>query len=128
MDGDSESRLTNRNISCIILVYVWYRLDFVESSAMKFMSVREFRTSPVGKELQGDAEIVLTSNGKPVAVVTAVSPETVERDLLAWRRARARIALDEARAAARAAGLDRLTMKEIDAEISRARRARRKKR
>ncbi len=62
---------------------------------MRFISVREFRGSSgdVWKELLTDQELVITSNGKPIAIVSAVSEETLEDALRAIRRARAMAAV-----------------------------------
>jgi antitoxin (DNA-binding transcriptional repressor) of toxin-antitoxin stability system len=92
---------------------------------MKFMSIRDFRSRPIRKDLVSEGEIVLTANGQPIAIVSPVHADTLEDELLAWRRARARIALERIRARARTKGLDELTMDEIDAEIVAARRERR---
>lgn len=95
---------------------------------MKFVAIRELRskTASIRQDLAQAREIVLTANGRPFAVMTPVSPETVEEEIQAIRRARARSAIDGLRAAAKSAGIDTLTMKDIDAEITAARRARRK--
>jgi antitoxin (DNA-binding transcriptional repressor) of toxin-antitoxin stability system len=94
---------------------------------MKFVTIREFRnhTAAVRKELQTEREIILTANGRPFAMMTPVAPDTVEREVLALRRARARTLLDEIRAEARAAGMDKWTMEDMDAFIAKARAERR---
>jgi len=92
---------------------------------MRFMSIRDFRSRPIRKDLASDREIVLTANGQPVAGVSAVDPDTVEDELVALRRARARVAIDRMRAQTKAHGLDKMTMGEIDAIIADVRRKRR---
>jgi len=72
-----------------------------------------------------DREVVVTANGRPFAGMTRVEPDGVEEEILAIRRARARTALSRIRAKAKADGLDRMTMDEIDAIIAKARRERR---
>ena len=49
---------------------------------MKFVTVRQFRsnTAKVCKELETGREIVLTSNGKPFAMLTPVDPDAVEEE------------------------------------------------
>jgi antitoxin (DNA-binding transcriptional repressor) of toxin-antitoxin stability system len=96
---------------------------------MKFVTIRELRskTASIRQDLAQAREIVLTANGRPFAVMTPVSPETVEEEIQAIRRARTRAAIDALRAAAKVAGADKLTMKDIDAEIAAARRSRRKR-
>ena len=63
---------------------------------MRFISVREFRgkSGDVWKELAEEQELVITSNGKPIAIISAVSEETLEDSLRAIRRARAMAAVD----------------------------------
>ena len=92
---------------------------------MKFMSIRDFRSRPIRKNIAAEREIVLTANGQPIALVSAVGPDNLEDELLALRRARARVAIDRMRAQAKAHGLDKMTMDEIDAIIAEVRRKRR---
>ena len=97
---------------------------------MKFVTIRELRskTASIRQDLMQAGEIVLTANGRPFAVMTPVSAETVEEEIQAIRRARTRAAIDGLRIAAKAAGVDKLAMGGIDAEVAAARRARRKRR
>jgi antitoxin (DNA-binding transcriptional repressor) of toxin-antitoxin stability system len=94
---------------------------------MKFISIRDLRNDTAGlrRDLQADREIAVTANGRPIAIMTRVDPDTVEEEILAIRRARARAALSRMRDRARSEGLDRLTMDQIDDIVSRARRDRR---
>jgi antitoxin (DNA-binding transcriptional repressor) of toxin-antitoxin stability system len=94
---------------------------------MKFVTIRDLRgsTARLRRDLQEDREIVLTANGRPFALMTPIDPDNVEEEVLAIRRARAQAALSRIRAKAKADGLDRTGMAEIDAIIARARRERR---
>jgi antitoxin (DNA-binding transcriptional repressor) of toxin-antitoxin stability system len=94
---------------------------------MKFVTIRDLRskTAAIRKDLEQEREIVLTANGRPFAVMTPVGSDTVEEEIRAIRRARAKAAVERIRAQAKARGLDKLTMKEIDTLIAEARRARR---
>jgi antitoxin (DNA-binding transcriptional repressor) of toxin-antitoxin stability system len=94
---------------------------------MKFISIRDLRNNTAGlrRDLQADREIVVTANGRPIAVMTRVGPDNVEEEILAIRRARARAALSRIRVRAKAEGLDRLSMDQIDAIVAQARRERR---
>jgi antitoxin (DNA-binding transcriptional repressor) of toxin-antitoxin stability system len=94
---------------------------------MKFISIRDLRNDTAGlrRDLQADREIVVTANGRPIAIMTRVDPDTVEQEILAIRRARVRSALSRMRDRARSEGLDRLTMDQIDDVVARARRDRR---
>ncbi|MGD1000001.1 MAG: type II toxin-antitoxin system prevent-host-death family antitoxin [Candidatus Brocadiia bacterium] len=94
---------------------------------MKFVTIRDFRnkTAAIRKALSAEHEIVLTANGRPIAVLADVDEDTFEEKLAALRRARAYSLLDRARARARETGADKLSMEEIDAEIAKTRRERR---
>ena len=93
---------------------------------MKFVTVRELRskTAALRKDLEEEQEIVLTANGRPFAVVSRVEPDALEQELQAIRRARAAAAVARIRTAAKAKGLSRLTMADIDRLIAETRRRR----
>jgi prevent-host-death family protein len=93
---------------------------------MRFVSVRELNTKP--KEIWAkikDEEVVVTSNGKPIAVLSAVTEENLDKTLRAIRRSRALVAVEEMQKRSVKSGLDRLTDGEIESEIRAARRERR---
>jgi antitoxin (DNA-binding transcriptional repressor) of toxin-antitoxin stability system len=71
--------------------------------------------------------MVVTSNGRPVAVLAAVDENTVERSLAAWRQVRATQAIADIQSESARKGTDALSMDDVDAEISRVRQARRKR-
>jgi len=93
---------------------------------MKFISIRDLRKDTAGlrRDLEANREIVLTASGRPIAVMTRVGPDDVEEEIMAIRRARARGALSRMRGRAKAEGLDRLSMDQIDAIVSQTRRGR----
>jgi len=93
---------------------------------MKFVTIRDFRnkTAAIRKALSSEHEIVLTSNGRPFAIMADVDEDSFEEKLAALRRTRAYAVLDRIRTRAKATGVDGLTMEEIDAEIAKARRER----
>lgn len=95
---------------------------------MKFLSVRDLRgnSATVWRELPSEGEMVVTSNGRPVAVLTPVDERSVEESLADWRRIRAHRAVTAIQQASVRRGTDRLSMKGIDDVIARSRRARRK--
>ncbi len=94
---------------------------------MKFLSVRDLRgnSARVWRELPNEKEMVVTSNGRPVALLTAVDQNTVEQSLTAWRRVRAAQAIFDIQRESARKGTDQLTMTDIDAEIARVRQGRR---
>jgi len=58
---------------------------------MKFVTVRDFRTKPaqIWKDLAVEQEIVITNNGKPIALLTPLSDSNLEDTLKSVRKARA---------------------------------------
>ena len=95
---------------------------------MKFVTVRDLRLKPsqVWERLDREGEMIITSNGKPIALLTRVNEEDFEKIVAAVRRARALMAEEEMQRASVAAGTDRMTDTDIDAEIKAARRGRRR--
>lgn len=93
---------------------------------MKFVSVRDLRgkSAEIWRELQGEREMVVTSNGRPVAILAAVSESNLEESLAAFRQARAVKAVASLQRGSVAAGTDALTAADVDAEISAVRKAR----
>lgn len=96
---------------------------------MKFLSVRDLRgnSARVWRELPDEKEMVVTSNGRPVAVLTAVDEANVEQSLAAWRKVRATQAIADIQRQSAQKGTDRMSMSDIDSEINKARQARRKR-
>lgn len=96
---------------------------------MKFLSVRDLRgnSARVWRELPGEREMVVTSNGRPVAVLTAVDEGNVEQSLAAWRQVRATQAIAVIQRQSVQHGTDQLSMDEIDDEIAKLRQDRRKR-
>ena len=94
---------------------------------MKFLSVRDLRgnSARVWRELPDEKEMVVTSNGRPVAVLTAVDEGNVEQSLAAWRQVRATQAIADIQQRSAQKGTDGMSMRDIDTKIRRARQARR---
>jgi prevent-host-death family protein len=95
---------------------------------MKFISVRDLRgkSADIWRELVDEREMVITSNGRPVAILAAVSESNLEESLAAFRRARAIDAVASLQRRAAASGADALTADEIETEIAAVRRSRRR--
>jgi antitoxin (DNA-binding transcriptional repressor) of toxin-antitoxin stability system len=93
---------------------------------MKILSVRELRGKSAGvwAALPSEREMVVTSNGRPVAILSSVREDEVEESLAAIRQARAATAVARLQASAAQRGLDRLTSAEIQTEIETVRRDR----
>ncbi|MBM4368326.1 MAG: type II toxin-antitoxin system Phd/YefM family antitoxin [Deltaproteobacteria bacterium] len=89
---------------------------------MRFVSIRDIRNTPATVwEALGTDDLVLTSNGDPVALIVRVEKDSLDETVSMLRRARAQQALAAIRAGARREGTSALTSAEIDAEISAAR-------
>ncbi len=93
---------------------------------MKFVTVRDLRnkSAQIRQYLSKEKEIVLTSNGKPFAIVTSASEENLEKSLIMIRRIRAENAVNSIQKDSLEKGKDRISMEEINAEILSARKAR----
>ena len=94
---------------------------------MEFITVRDLRTRPsqVWDKLRQQRDLILTSSGRPIAVLSHIDEGGVEETLAVLRRARAQVALSRMRADAAAQGLDRLSFDEVEDEIAAARAERR---
>lgn len=94
---------------------------------MKYLTTRDLRNTPgmVRDQVQDD-DLVLTANGKPVAVLVGVNDDDLEETLQVIRQVRGQRALARLQRDAVARGLDRMTLDEIDAEIRAARRERKR--
>lgn len=95
---------------------------------MDFISVRQLRTesAAVWKALATTKDLVVTSNGKPIAVLSTTTPATLEASLAALRQARAQLAVTAMQQRARETGADRFTLDDVNAEIEAVRRERKK--
>lgn len=93
---------------------------------MKFVTARDLRLKPgqVWERLNREREMIVTSNGKPIALLTRVSEDDFEKTVASLRRARALMAMEAMQRASVSAGRDRLSDAEIEAEIKAARRSR----
>ncbi len=94
---------------------------------MKFVSSRELRINPGGvwKLLRKEKDLVVTSNGKPVGVLTSTDEGQLEQVFDTLRQARAQAAVAELRRVAVERGLDALGDAQIEAVVGKVRRARR---
>ncbi len=93
---------------------------------MKFITVRDLRGKPaqVWKQLAKVREMVLTLNGKPIAILSSTSEDLLEKNLAELRKAQALSALEAIQTESVRKGLDKMTMDEIDAVIQDVRRER----
>lgn len=97
-------------------------------ATMKFITVQDLRgrSGQAWTKLAHECEIILTSNGKPIAILSSVSEEMREESLPAVRRARAVAAVETMQRQSVQAGTDHLPLTDIAAEIKAARKTRRR--
>jgi len=91
---------------------------------MQFIPSRELRINPakVWEVLKEKKEIIITVNGKPIAILTDVTPENLEEVIQSIRKARAERALSMIRKRSMETGKDKITSKEIEKEVQAVRR------
>ncbi|MGB4592215.1 MAG: type II toxin-antitoxin system Phd/YefM family antitoxin [Coriobacteriia bacterium] len=87
---------------------------------MKFVSVRDLRgkSADIWRDLPEEREMVITSNGRPVAILAAVSETNLEESLAAFRQARAVDAVAALQRKSIARGTDALADSDIAAEVA----------
>ena len=85
---------------------------------MRFVTVRDFRTHPaaIWKQLP-EEQVVITNNGKPIALLLPVSDSDLEETVKVLRRVRAQQALATLQLQAVQDGRSTMKPEEIDAEI-----------
>lgn len=93
---------------------------------MKFVSVRDLRgkSAEIWRDLPEEREMVITSNGRPVAILAAVNESNLEESLAAFRQSRAIDAVAALQRRSVARGVDKLTADDVAAEIAAVRAAR----
>ena len=87
---------------------------------MKTISVRELRakSAQTWLDLRDKQTIVITSNGKPVGLLSSTSEDDLEKDLDALRQARALRAVADMQARSVREGRSQMTLDQINAEIA----------
>jgi len=95
---------------------------------MKFLSVRDLKTksSQVWKELPDQKDMIVTSNGRPIALLSSINENNLEEVLTAFRHARATNAVARIQYESAKKGTDKISMDEINAEIGAVRSKREK--
>ena len=87
---------------------------------MKFLSVKDLRTksSQIWHDLPDEKEMVITNNGRPVAILSALSDENIEESLAAIRQARVSEAIITLQRESVRRGLNNLSQEDISEEIA----------
>ncbi len=90
---------------------------------MKFVTVRDLRTAPaqIWKQLSEEQEMVITNNGKPIALLTPLSDVNLEDTLKAVRTARAINAVKQMQEISMRNGNISLSDEDIQKEIKESR-------
>ena len=93
---------------------------------MKFLSVRDLRSksAQVWQDLPSERELIITSNGRPIAILAAINESNLEESLTAFRQARAVEAVASLQRRSADQGTNDLTLDEIDTEIRAVRKSR----
>ena len=93
---------------------------------MKFLSVRDLRgkSAQIWKELPDEREMVITSNGRPIAILAAINEANLEESLAAFRQSRAVEAVVSLQRSSVKQGTDKMSVDEIRAEIKAVRKKR----
>lgn len=86
---------------------------------MRFIPVRDFRgkSGQLWKQLEQEKSMIITSNGKPIALVTKLKEDTLEETVASVRRALAQDALAKVQLKSAGKGLDKLPAADIEKEI-----------
>jgi hypothetical protein len=95
---------------------------------VKFVSSCELQINPgaVWKRLREEKDLVITSNGKPVGILTFADEDSLEDVLTTLRQGRALLAAARIRQRSNEKGLDRLSDHAIETIINRTPTPRRK--
>lgn len=97
---------------------------------MRFVSVRDLRnkSAAIWKMMAVEKDIVITSKGRPIAILSQANETSLEESLAILRRARAMEAVEAMQLDACKKGRNRMTLQEIDTEIRLVRKQRHKSR
>ncbi len=95
---------------------------------MNFYTVRDLRTHPreVWERLSETHEVIITNNGKPRALMIEIDDESLEDVLASVRQSMAMRAVNKLRIASVRSGRSEMTTEDINEEISKARKGKRK--
>jgi len=93
---------------------------------MEFIPVRDFRLKPgkIWQKLKKSKNMLITSNGKPIAMLKDMTNRDIEEEIKADAISRGILALSKIRDHSRKKKLNTLSEKEIDLEIKKARKTR----
>ena len=92
---------------------------------MKFITVRDFRTYPkkIWEDLKTVQEMVITNNGKPIALLTPLSDADMESTIKAVRQAKAKISVERMRSISAKRKTYKLSGKQINMLVAESRKS-----
>jgi antitoxin (DNA-binding transcriptional repressor) of toxin-antitoxin stability system len=99
-------------------------LSKTQEQLMRLISIVDLRTKSEEEWRRLEEDVVVTSGGDPIAILTPVTEGRLEESLVAIQRARAVAAVREMQRRSAEQGLDALTDRDIEAEIAAVRRSR----
>lgn len=90
---------------------------------MQFVPYRDLRNEPsaLRKKLAAEGELIVTVDNKPFAVMINLGDENIQDILLMVSRLRAQMAARAIRSQARRDGLDKMTLKDVNALVKKTR-------
>jgi antitoxin (DNA-binding transcriptional repressor) of toxin-antitoxin stability system len=90
---------------------------------METIAVREFRINPgkVWRRLKKFRRLIITSTGKPIALLTDIKGSAIEDELRVDALARGALMVSKLREHSQKTGILKITEKEIEAEIKKSR-------
>ena len=91
---------------------------------MRFIQIRDLRPAKIWEQLADEREMVITAQGKPIAILSSVSDADWEETLAAFRRVRAIQAVDDLQNQSVEYGLNKMDLKEVNREIQAVRKSR----
>lgn len=94
---------------------------------MQFVTVRDLRSksAEIWRRLKKEKEVIITSNGKPIAVLAPIAEGNLEESLKLTRKVRAMMAREALVDSSLKKGLNKIPLEEINAEIAHVRKERR---
>lgn len=90
---------------------------------MRFLTIRDLKnkTAQIWKDLQEEQEMIITNNGRPVAILSSINEKNLETSLNSIRRTRLKEAVSSIQEESIKKGTNKLTIDDINNEIKEAR-------
>ncbi len=94
---------------------------------MQFINIRDLRmrSAEIWRQLEDEGYMVITSNGKPIALLSNIEERQLETHIQAIKQAKAAKAVNNLQEKAAKEGRNQISDDDIEAEIKNVRRSRR---